>query len=198
MHMILMESSQESLLIDGIFIYSVILIMQRVRQVEKSRCRDTVKSEKTGTSGRSYWLLPVYCILQLNSFDLNPFIFSFFIAHVPIRERVKIKKNMGPTSTLEVYLNQQLRRHPSNGDSSRSSTGSPPQQPGLLQVADNQIRCLPVDLNENGKSNKYFCLRIVKFLVSPTNKKIQFYLRLDVTITNWSSYAEILDCWTLH
>ncbi|KAL6194923.1 hypothetical protein ACLB2K_035998 [Fragaria x ananassa] len=65
------------------------------------------------------------------------------------RERVKIKKNMGPTSTLEVYLNQQLRRHPSNGDSSRSSTGSPPQQPGLLQVADNQIRCLPVDLNEN-------------------------------------------------
>lgn len=54
MHMILMESSQESLLIDGIFIYSVILIMQRVRQVEKSRCRDTVKSEKTGTSGRSY------------------------------------------------------------------------------------------------------------------------------------------------
>nr|XP_011462455.1 PREDICTED: protein TIFY 4B-like isoform X2 [Fragaria vesca subsp. vesca] len=41
------------------------------------------------------------------------------------------------------------RRHPSNGDSSRSSTGSPPQQPGLLQVADNQIRCLPVDLNEN-------------------------------------------------
>lgn len=112
----------------------------------------------------------------LRAFDLNPFIFSFFIAHVPKRERVKIKKNMGPTSTLEVYLNQQLRRHPSNGDSSRSSTGSPPQQPGLLQVADNQIRCLPVDLNENGKSNKYFCLRIVKFLVSPTNKKIQFYL----------------------
>ncbi|KAM5552818.1 hypothetical protein ABKV19_025169 [Rosa sericea] len=43
------------------------------------------------------------------------------------------------------------RRHTSNGNSSRSSTSSPPQQPGLLQAADNQpkIRCLPVDLNEN-------------------------------------------------
>ncbi|KAM5552819.1 hypothetical protein ABKV19_025169 [Rosa sericea] len=67
------------------------------------------------------------------------------------RERVKIKKNMGSTSSLEVYLNHQLRRHTSNGNSSRSSTSSPPQQPGLLQAADNQpkIRCLPVDLNEN-------------------------------------------------
>ncbi|XP_024197931.1 protein TIFY 4B isoform X3 [Rosa chinensis] len=43
------------------------------------------------------------------------------------------------------------RRHTSNGNSSRSSTSSPPQQPGMLQAADNQpkIRCLPVDLNEN-------------------------------------------------
>ncbi|XP_024197930.1 protein TIFY 4B isoform X2 [Rosa chinensis] len=67
------------------------------------------------------------------------------------RERVKIKKNMGSTSSLEVYLNHQLRRHTSNGNSSRSSTSSPPQQPGMLQAADNQpkIRCLPVDLNEN-------------------------------------------------
>lgn len=68
------------------------------------------------------------------------------------RERVKNKKNMGSTSSrLEVYLNHQLRRHASNGNSSRSSTSSPPQQPGLLQAADNhpKIRCLPVDLNEN-------------------------------------------------
>lgn len=67
------------------------------------------------------------------------------------RERVKNKKNMGSTSRLEVYLNHQLRRHASNGNSSRSSTSSPPQQPGLLQAADNhpKIRCLPVDLNEN-------------------------------------------------
>ncbi|XP_050372859.1 protein TIFY 4B-like isoform X2 [Argentina anserina] len=67
------------------------------------------------------------------------------------RDRVKIKKNMGPTSSLEVCFNHPLGRHTSNGNSSRSSTGSPPQQPGLLQIADNQtkFRCLPVDLNEN-------------------------------------------------
>ncbi|KAK9930917.1 hypothetical protein M0R45_018219 [Rubus argutus] len=68
------------------------LVILMVRQVEESRCRDTVKSEKTGNE-----------------------------------------------------------RHASNGNSSRSSTSSPPQQPGLLQAADNhpKIRCLPVDLNEN-------------------------------------------------
>ncbi|KAM1304734.1 hypothetical protein ACFX2I_022090 [Malus domestica] len=65
------------------------------------------------------------------------------------RERLKIKKNSGANSSLEVYLNHQLRTHTSNGNSSQSGTSSPP-QPGLLQTAENQpkIRCLPVDLNE--------------------------------------------------
>ncbi|XP_048440561.1 protein TIFY 4B isoform X8 [Pyrus x bretschneideri] len=65
------------------------------------------------------------------------------------RERLKIKKNSGANSSLEVYLNHQLRTHTSNGNSSPSGTSSPP-QPGLLQTAENQpkIRCLPVDLNE--------------------------------------------------
>ncbi|KAH0994065.1 hypothetical protein GBA52_005548 [Prunus armeniaca] len=67
------------------------------------------------------------------------------------RGRLKIKKNIGSSSSLEVFLNHQLRTHTSNGNSSQSGTSSPP-QPGLLQTADNQPKslCLPVDLNDKG------------------------------------------------
>ncbi|KAB2599696.1 protein TIFY 4B-like [Pyrus ussuriensis x Pyrus communis] len=65
------------------------------------------------------------------------------------REKLKMKKNIGSNTSLEVYLNRQLRTHTSNGNSSQYGTSSPP-QPGLLQTAENQpkFRCLPVDLNE--------------------------------------------------
>ncbi|VVA20979.1 PREDICTED: TIFY [Prunus dulcis] len=65
------------------------------------------------------------------------------------RGRLKIKKNIGSSSSLEVFLNHQLRTHTSNGNSSQSGTSSPP-QPGPLQTADNQPKslCLPVDLND--------------------------------------------------
>ncbi|XP_062108296.1 protein TIFY 4B-like [Humulus lupulus] len=70
------------------------------------------------------------------------------------RGRLKSKKNATTnSSSLEVYLNHQVRTHISNGNSSRSSTSSPT-QPGLSQALcstmDNQpkITCLPVDLNE--------------------------------------------------
>ncbi|KAM0985291.1 hypothetical protein ACFX13_012801 [Malus domestica] len=65
------------------------------------------------------------------------------------REKLKIKKNIGSNTSLEVYLNRQLRTHTSNGNSSQYGTSSPP-QPELLQTAENQprFRCLPVDLNE--------------------------------------------------
>ncbi|KAL5542022.1 hypothetical protein UlMin_009732 [Ulmus minor] len=70
------------------------------------------------------------------------------------KDRLKPKKNVGiAPSSLEVYLNQQVKTHISNGNSSRSSTSSPT-QPGPPQapcsVVDNQpkIACLPVDLNE--------------------------------------------------
>ncbi|XP_048428210.1 protein TIFY 4B isoform X2 [Pyrus x bretschneideri] len=67
------------------------------------------------------------------------------------REKLKMKKNIGSNTSLEVYLNRQLRTHTSNGNSSQYGTSSPP-QPGLLQTAENQpkFRCLPVDLNEKG------------------------------------------------
>ncbi|KAF5452773.1 hypothetical protein F2P56_027740 [Juglans regia] len=70
------------------------------------------------------------------------------------RGRLKIKKNMGSTnSSLEMYLNHQVRTHAPNGKSSRSSTSSPPQH-GLPQTlvssVDNQLKSagLAVDLND--------------------------------------------------
>ncbi|OMO85586.1 Tify [Corchorus olitorius] len=66
----------------------------------------------------------------------------------------KGRKNTGQTSSgLEMYLNHQIRNHNSNGQSSRSSTGSPPQS-GLPNAfcssADNQGKPanLSVDLND--------------------------------------------------
>ncbi|KAF7806902.1 protein TIFY 4B-like isoform X3 [Senna tora] len=69
--------------------------------------------------------------------------------------RLKSKKFPGVTSSnLEMYFNHQVKPHASNGNSSRSSTSSPP-QPILPQAfggsADNQPKiALPVDLNHKG------------------------------------------------
>ncbi|XP_048428213.1 protein TIFY 4B isoform X5 [Pyrus x bretschneideri] len=78
------------------------------------------------------------------------------------REKLKMKKNIGSNTSLEVYLNRQLRTHTSNGNSSQYGTSSPP-QPGLLQTAENQpkFRCLPVDLNEKGRLDAEFCYVMV-------------------------------------
>ncbi|KAL2324438.1 hypothetical protein Fmac_023496 [Flemingia macrophylla] len=68
------------------------------------------------------------------------------------RGRLKGKKLTGITSAnFEMYLNLPVKVHVSNGNSSRSSTSSPP-QPRLPQVssgsADNQLKvALPIDLN---------------------------------------------------
>ncbi|XWS13711.1 hypothetical protein CRYUN_Cryun36dG0061400 [Craigia yunnanensis] len=66
----------------------------------------------------------------------------------------KGRKNVGQTSSsLEMYLNHQVRTHNSNGQSSRSSPSSPPQS-GLphsfCSSADNQAKLvnLSVDLND--------------------------------------------------
>ncbi|XP_021290190.1 protein TIFY 4B-like isoform X3 [Herrania umbratica] len=66
----------------------------------------------------------------------------------------KGRKNTGQaSSSLEMYLNHQIRTHNSNGQSSRSSTSSPPQS-GLPHAfcssADNQAKLvnLSVDLND--------------------------------------------------
>ncbi|KAF4352869.1 hypothetical protein F8388_002059 [Cannabis sativa] len=81
------------------------------------------------------------------------------------RGRLKSKRNTASnSSSLEVYLNHQVKTHMSNGNSSRSSTSSPT-QPGfpqaLCSTMDNQskITCLPVDLNENRKLKKIFPLK---------------------------------------
>ncbi|RDY07521.1 Protein TIFY 4B [Mucuna pruriens] len=69
------------------------------------------------------------------------------------RARLKGKKLTGITSSnLEMYLNLPVKVHASNGNSSRSSTSSPP-QPRLPLVssgsADNQLKVgLPIDLND--------------------------------------------------
>ncbi|KAK4257995.1 hypothetical protein QN277_007510 [Acacia crassicarpa] len=68
------------------------------------------------------------------------------------RGRLKSKKCTGVTSSnMEMYFSHQVKAHTSNGNSSRSSTSSPP-QPRLPQAsggsADNQPKiALPVDLN---------------------------------------------------
>ncbi|XP_059448702.1 protein TIFY 4B-like isoform X2 [Corylus avellana] len=70
------------------------------------------------------------------------------------RGRLKSKKSTGLiTSSLETYLNHQVRTHTPNGKSSRSNTSSPPQH-GLPQAmsssVDNQLKSagLAVDLND--------------------------------------------------
>ncbi|KAI9089706.1 hypothetical protein K1719_028999 [Acacia pycnantha] len=67
------------------------------------------------------------------------------------RGRLKSKKFTGVTSNTEMYFSHQVKAHTSNGNSSHSSTSSPP-QPRLPQAsggsADNQPKiALPVDLN---------------------------------------------------
>ncbi|KAJ7979985.1 protein TIFY 4B-like isoform X1 [Quillaja saponaria] len=69
------------------------------------------------------------------------------------RGRLKSKKIPGTTSpSLEIYLNHQVKAHASNGNSSRSSTNSPP-QPRLAQGSGSQGGdqlkiALSVDLND--------------------------------------------------
>ncbi|XP_014513649.1 protein TIFY 4B isoform X4 [Vigna radiata var. radiata] len=69
------------------------------------------------------------------------------------RGRFKGKKLTGITSSnFEMYLNLPVKVHASNGNSSRSSTSSPP-QPRLPLAssgsADNQLKvALPIDLND--------------------------------------------------
>ncbi|XP_017414905.1 protein TIFY 4B isoform X3 [Vigna angularis] len=69
------------------------------------------------------------------------------------RGRFKGKKLTGITSSnFEMYLNLPVKVHASNGNSSRSSTSSPPQPRVPLASsgsADNQLKvALPIDLND--------------------------------------------------
>ncbi|XP_057423341.1 protein TIFY 4B isoform X2 [Lotus japonicus] len=69
------------------------------------------------------------------------------------RGRLKGKKSTSVTSSnFDMYVNLPVKGHASNGNSSRSSTSSPP-QPRLPVVsggsADNQLKVsLPIDLND--------------------------------------------------
>lgn len=68
---------------------------------------------------------------------------------------------MGVMTSLETYLNHQVRTQTPNGISSRSNTSSPPQH-GLPQAlsssVDNQLKSagLAVDLNDKGKLHSSF------------------------------------------
>lgn len=87
-----------------------------------------------------------------------PYFLSFIISlFATLRGRLKVRKQMAvSSSSLEVYIDQQMRTHTSNCNSSRSDANSPP-DPGLPQAfsctAHNQSRVasLPVDLNEKSK-----------------------------------------------
>ncbi|XP_027365169.1 protein TIFY 4B isoform X3 [Abrus precatorius] len=75
------------------------------------------------------------------------------------RGRLKGKKSTGVTS---MYLNLPVKVHAPNGNSSRSSTSSPP-QPRLPPVssgsADNQLKvALPIDLNDKDVQE---CLKLL-------------------------------------
>ncbi|XP_057992491.1 protein TIFY 4B isoform X6 [Hevea brasiliensis] len=77
------------------------------------------------------------------------------------KDRFKARKNAGPTSSgLETYLNHHMRMHTSNGQSTRSSTSSPP-QPGvpltLCSPGDDQPKfaSFSVDLNEGRLHNSF-------------------------------------------
>ena len=129
-----------------------------VRQAGKCHCSDTEKSVRTGILPQpSYQLLSHLNfilssqILQLFDalYDYSLFLLNFF------RGRLKSKKFTGVTSNMEMYFSHQVKAHASNGNSSRSSTSSPP-QPRLPQAsggsADSQLKiALPVDLNHKGK-----------------------------------------------
>ncbi|KAK9287718.1 hypothetical protein L1049_016157 [Liquidambar formosana] len=72
------------------------------------------------------------------------------------KDRFKSRKKIGPpSSSLEIYLNHQMRTQTLNGQSSRSSTSSPP-QPGLPHIlcssSDSQAKnaSFSVDLNNKG------------------------------------------------
>lgn len=130
-----------------------------VKQAGKFHCSAIEKSERTGILPQpSYYLLidlnfilssQTLLLLMLCMIILS---FCSFFA----RGRLKSKKFTGVTSSnMEMYFSHQVKAHASNGNSSRSSTSSPP-QPRLPQAsggsADNQPKMvLPVDLNHKGK-----------------------------------------------
>ena len=86
--------------------------------------------------------------------------FSLFFCSHSLRGRLKSKKSTGlPSSSLEMYLNHQVRTNTANGNSSRSSTSSPPQHglpPALSNSSNNQPKSagLAVDLNDKGKLHR--------------------------------------------
>lgn len=84
----------------------------------------------------------------------------FVLVVVFIRVRFKHKKKIGgsSSSSLEMYINQQVRTQTSNNQLSRSGTSSPtqpkpPHTPTRCSSVENLPKnlCLSVDLNDDGK-----------------------------------------------
>lgn len=136
--------------------------MLKVRLTENYHCKDISKSEKTGTLINQdiiYQMTPItlYFIYSFLAFKSLPFFFYLLFAHVPIWGRFKSRKKIGlPSGSLEMYVNHQARTQPSNGQSSRSGTSSPPQHGlshTLCSSADNHTKNFTpfVDLNSKGE-----------------------------------------------
>lgn len=88
------------------------------------------------------------------------------------------------TSSLEMYLNHQVRTHVPNGKSSRSSTSSPPQHglPQTVSSVDNQLKSagLAVDLNDKGKLDSHLSASF--FTCNLHNSFTQLVTRIDEKI----------------
>lgn len=97
------------------------IIMQlKVRRAERHRCKDTVRSEKTGILYMAYSL-----ICQI--YNKQCFCFSFFAPYVPVSWRFRSKRKVGTTSSasLDFYLNHQIGNRAPNENSGKSGACSP-------------------------------------------------------------------------
>ncbi|XP_058001091.1 protein TIFY 4B isoform X2 [Hevea brasiliensis] len=117
-------------------------------------CHFQTQSDKHG------FIPPNAAISQANQTDVEgqanrKVLLQRYLEKKKDRGRFKGRKNTGPTSSsLEVYLNHHVKMQYANGQSTRSSTSSPPQPgvpPTLCSSAEDQskIAGFSVDLNED-------------------------------------------------
>lgn len=142
--------------------------MQRVRQPEKCLCSGILKSVRTGICLTAICLqASIPALSEVYSFSDSQLNCSLNLPFY-VRGRLKGKKLTGITSSnFEMYLNLPVKVHASNGNSSRSSTSSPP-QPRVSLVssgsADNQLKvAFPIDLNDKGQLQSFLQLLVTKY-----------------------------------
>lgn len=109
----------------------------KVHQAEKHRCKDILRSEKTGIL--IGWLL---YDKHINSSFSSLF---FLVPHIPVRWRFKSKRKVGApsSSSLDIYLNHQIGNQIPNEHLSKSGACSPPP----IKPPNTPKRCSSVETN---------------------------------------------------